>query len=140
MSIKIMSWVLDHSPYRGKARLVHLVLADHADDDGLCWPNQGTVAKRAGCTVETVRTTTRQMQADGLIEIVRLSRGRGSSHHYRLRTPKSLGVVGLEHPKSTAETPKSNPRKPPNLSSKNHQESSIEPPQATAPLEGDRHG
>ena len=67
MSIKIMSWVLDHSPYEGKARLVHVVLADHANDDGVCWPSQEKIGKRAGCSTEHVRSTVKQMVAEGYV-------------------------------------------------------------------------
>ena len=123
MSIKIMSWVLDHSPYMGKARLVHAVLADHSNDDGLCWPSQAKIAKRAGCSIEHVRLTVKQMVADGYLEIVEPSTREGSATRYKLVVPNSLGV-----PKSTGEGPQVDGTTSPNPSPSNHKESSLEPP------------
>lgn len=119
MSIKIMSWVLDHSPYEGKARLVHAVLADHANDQGLCWPSQTTIARRAGCSVEHVRVTVKQMVTDGYLEIVEASTRQGSANKYKLLVPNSLGV-----PKSTGEGPQVDRETSPNPSPSNHKEPS----------------
>ena len=120
MSIKIMSWVLDHSPSEGKARLVHVVLADHANDDGLCWPSQKKIANRAGCSIEHVRVTIKQMVADGYVEIVKASTREGESHQYQLKVPKSFGV-----PKWTGEGPQVDRPTSPNPSPSNRQEPSI---------------
>lgn len=119
LSIKIMSWVLDHSPYEGKARLVHAVLADHANDDGVCWPSQATIARRAGCSVEHVRMTVKSMIADGFLEIVKESTRTGDPHHYLLMVPKSFGV-----PKSSGQPPQVDGPTSPNPSPSNRQESS----------------
>jgi hypothetical protein len=124
VSIKIMSWVLDHSPYEGKARLIHVVLADHANDEGICWPRQDQIAARAGCSVEHVRVTVKQMISDGYVEIVAASKGRGSSHRYFLKTPSHLGYRVMDHPKWTGYHPKwtgLSPQIPPLITVKNHQ-------------------
>jgi hypothetical protein len=123
MSIKIMSWVLDHSPYTGKQRLVHLVLADHANDEGLCWPSQATIARRAGCSVEYVRTTVTQMVAEGFLFIEKQSAGRGHPTHYRIIpktvTPNPVGPF--------PGNPQIQRDKPPNPSPNNHQEPPVKP-------------
>lgn len=121
MSIKIMSWVWDNSPYEGKALLVHLALADWAGDHGVCWPNQESIAKKARCSVETVRTTVRSMERDGFLEIIQQSRGRGDSTRYQLKSPKPLGPNDL----GLSENPQIDGPKPPNPSPKNRQEPSI---------------
>ena len=125
MSIKIMSWVLDNSPYTGKARLIHVVLADHANDQGICWPTQQTIAARAGCTVEHVRTTVHQMVTDGYLEILENSRGRGSSHLYQLKYPKTVGVIGDGIPQVQPVNPQIQRPNTPNPSPNNRQEPSI---------------
>ena len=114
MSIRVMSWVWDNSPYEGKVLLIHLALADFANDDGVCWPNQERIAKKCRASVETVRTATRAMQGDGYLEIISESSGRGSSHRYQLKTPKSSGGNGTETPKSTGRNPQTSRVKPPN--------------------------
>jgi hypothetical protein len=125
VSIKIMSWVLDHSPYEGKARLIHVVLADHANDEGICWPRQDQIANRAGCSVEHVRVTIKQMVADGYVEIVSVSKGRGSSHRYLLKNPKSVGVSDHGTPQVDGISPQVDGTITPNPSPNNRQEPSI---------------
>jgi hypothetical protein len=125
LSIKIMSWVLDHSPYEGKARLIHVVLADHANDEGVCWPRQDQIAARAGCSVEHVRVTVKQMISDGYVEIIAASKGRGSSHRYMLKNPKSVGVSGHGSPQVDGLSPQVDGVITPNPSPNNRQEPSI---------------
>lgn len=132
MSIKVMSWVWDNSPYEGKQLLIHLALADFADDDGYCWPSQETIARKSRCSVETVRTTTRRMQADGFLSIAKQSDGRGSSHKYVLKNPKRFG--GSEKAQIGERNPQIKTPKPPNPSPDNRQEPSKKPIEDERPV------
>ena len=78
-----MSHVWDSSPYEGKALLIHLAMADFADDDGTCYPSQTTLAAKARATDRYVRDAIKTMIADGYVEMISVSTGRGS-HRYRL--------------------------------------------------------
>ncbi len=89
MSIKIMSWVWDHSPYEGKALLIHLAMADFANDEGLLWPSQTTLAHKSRSTERHVRDVVKFMQEDGLLELVTASNGR-DSHRYKLLARNSV--------------------------------------------------
>ena len=94
MSIKISTWVWDNSPLEGAQLLIHLALADSANEDsGECWPSQKHLAKRARCHVETVRRTIRQLEEMGLLQVVESSNGR-KNNKYRL-TPR---IVGAQRP------------------------------------------
>lgn len=85
MSIRLMTWVWANSPYSGERLLLHLALADFANDDGVCFPSHGTLAKKARCSTSWVSKSIRQMVADGLIEIVEpAGEGRGKVGRYRL--------------------------------------------------------
>jgi len=101
MSIKIMTWVWEHSPYSGAPLLVHLALADHANDEGRCWPSQRRLADKARCTDRLVRSAISRMQADRLLDIEVESNGR-KTHMYRLLTPEisSTGTQFRPHRKS----------------------------------------
>jgi DNA-binding transcriptional regulator YhcF (GntR family) len=56
MSIKVMSWVWDHSKAKGAELLVLLAIADHASDNGgNAWPSQRTLARRARVTERSVQ-------------------------------------------------------------------------------------
>lgn len=80
-----MTWVWQHSPYSGERLLLHLALADYANDEGICFPSHGTLAKKARCSTGWVSKTLRQMIADGLLEVVeKAGAGRGKVGRYRL--------------------------------------------------------
>lgn len=127
MSIKVMTWVWDHSPYKDDALLIHLALADWANDEGMCWPKQTSIASKARCSVEHVRRVTKRMQEDGYIEIVKVSRGPGSSHKYLMKNPTNGGVSTSENPTTTGVEPHIEEANTPHPSPKNHQEPPLEP-------------
>lgn len=129
MGFRNVAWVLDNSPYKGVERLIHVVLADCANDEGgMCWPSQAFIARRANCTVESVRTTVKRMLDDGFLVIVQPSTVKGTSHRYAFRTsPNLLGTL----PKSVGDPPQISRGPSPNPSSRNHKEperTTIEPP------------
>lgn len=72
VSVKNMSWVFDHSPYSLGTRLVHLALADEANDtyNGLLWISQGTIAAKAKVARTTVTVILKRMVADGWLDEV----------------------------------------------------------------------
>lgn len=48
MSLKLTKQVWEHSELNGSDKLMLLALADHADDDGFCWPSYVTLAELTG--------------------------------------------------------------------------------------------
>lgn len=66
MSIRVMDRVfdLDLDP---KDKIVLLVLADHADVDGYCYPGQETLARRSSIPVRTLRRILGRLEEDGFI-------------------------------------------------------------------------
>jgi Helix-turn-helix domain len=91
VSIRIMSWVWDNSPYDGTALLLHLRLADHSNDDGYCYPSQKGLSKAARCSVRHIRSLMKQMVDDGYLEVLSVSDGR-KNNTYQLRNPSSGGT------------------------------------------------
>lgn len=119
MSIKIMSWVWDNSPYEGSALLLHLALADYANDSGECWPSQTTLAAKARCSDRYVRTITTRMMDEGYLELVSESNGK-TTHRYRLVARNSVPGRNFE-----TGSPELQDRITGTLPPKNHQEPSI---------------
>jgi hypothetical protein len=83
----MLTCVFDQSAARGSARLVLVVLADRADENGRCWPGLADIARRSG--LETERAVRR-----ALAKLVRLGEvtidpggGRGRTNVYTLRLP-----------------------------------------------------
>lgn len=94
MSIKWMAWVGDNSPYRSTQLLIHLWLADYANDNGICWPAQKTIAKKARCSSRYVRVTMKDMEERGLLQITPRP---GTSNIYKLlKGPDMAADPGTE--------------------------------------------
>ena len=68
MSVHVLSWVLRHSEETLGRRLVLIVLADHAKEDGSSsWPSVNTIAREARMTRRPVQTALRQLEEHGAI-------------------------------------------------------------------------
>jgi hypothetical protein len=65
--------VLDKSKSKGTARLVLLILADYANEDGTAWPSTVTIAQKANTTKRNVLKTLSILEKEG--EITRLGTG-----------------------------------------------------------------
>lgn len=85
MSIRWISHVWERSPYRGERLLIHLALADFANDEGYCFPSQKTLAKKARCTDTYVRLVIKELVKSGLLEVVERGNGRGHRSEYVLK-------------------------------------------------------
>jgi len=90
MSIKLMTWVWENSHFEGKKLLLHLAMADHANDDGYFYAGQKRLAERARCTPEHIRLVVNEMVQEGYLIIER--KGNTSKHatQYKLTVPKTL--------------------------------------------------
>lgn len=81
MSIKTMTRVWEHSKQESSALLLLLALADFADDDGFCWPDEPTLAKKSRGSVRNTRRLLIKLEAEQ--EIVRRpGKGRGHNTEY----------------------------------------------------------
>jgi len=95
MSVRWISFVWESSPYEGRRLLLHLALADFANDEGTCFPSQKTLALKARTTETWVSASVRQMIKDGLLEIIEKGNGRGNRTIYKLN--KGVTDNGVTH-------------------------------------------
>lgn len=95
MSVRWISHVWQHSSYRGEHLLLHLALADFANDEGTCFPSVRTLARKARCSEQWARRCIRTMIADGTLEIVEQGLGRGNVNRYRLISPVAKGATEI---------------------------------------------
>ena len=88
MSIKVMSWIWEHSAASGSELLVLLAMADFADDKGgNIYPSMQTLAKKARMSPDQARRVVHKLMADGRVELVQKGGwdgGRNRSNEYRL--------------------------------------------------------
>lgn len=63
-----MTHVWERSPYKGATLMIHIALADNANDAGECWPHLPTILRKARCSRASGYEALRRMQADGLLK------------------------------------------------------------------------
>lgn len=81
MSVHVTSWVLKHSDTKLGPRLVLLVIADHASDDGTrSWCSVETLGHEARLSRRAVQEALRRLEADG--SIVETGKGPKGTHEY----------------------------------------------------------
>ena len=66
MSIKAMTWAWSLEKLPLKESMVLLALADQANDEGLCWPSQETLAKKSRGSVRSVKRAIKFLRDVGL--------------------------------------------------------------------------
>jgi hypothetical protein len=120
MSIEAISYVLRHSEATLSARLVLLVLADHAHADGSeSYPAVDSIAREARLSRRAVQVALRKLEDEG--EIVRDGVGRNGTTCYRLtmsggadRAPRAKdGTQRAQNPASRGEGSAPKPSKEP---------------------------
>lgn len=67
MSLKAMLWALDAPIDRPTAKLALIAIADHANEDGYCWPSQRLLMARVGCSESTLRRALDDLEKAGFI-------------------------------------------------------------------------
>ena len=86
MSIEAVRHVLENSKTKGAQRLILVVIAEHADKNGLAWPSVQTIARLANCSERFVHTTIAKLKSGELI--IERGGGRGRSNRYRIPLEK----------------------------------------------------
>lgn len=71
MSVRVMSWVFEHSNSTGNDRLVLLAIADRCDDDGgNCWKSTEKLAEKARVSKRTAQRCIDHLVELGELEVV----------------------------------------------------------------------
>jgi DNA-binding transcriptional MocR family regulator len=78
MSVQAISWAMDHRVHSVTEKVILLVLANYANEYGISWPSQRTLAENAACDERTVRRTLVSLEARGVIRRIARRRGNGS--------------------------------------------------------------
>lgn len=90
MSIKLMSEIWDNEdPGLSGSRLnILLCLADHANDDGVCWPSIPRIAKRVRIDRNNVMDHIKALTKSGYLAVERRN---GTSNVYKVFAKKGSG-------------------------------------------------
>ena len=82
MSFEAIRWILENSKTKGAQRLILVVIAEHADKNGLAWPSVETIARLANCSERFVKQTIAKLESGELV--IERGGGRGRSNRYRI--------------------------------------------------------
>lgn len=82
MSMSAMTWARDQKVGAASTKLVLLLLADYADDDGHCWPFIETVAEKAEMSEKSVRRHLNKLEKIDLLRRRRKRRSDGTMGGY----------------------------------------------------------
>ena len=102
MSIKLMSEIWDNQDPQltGSKLVIMLCLADHANDNGECWPSIARLAERARIAPANVTRHIKELEAAGYLTVTRTS---GTHNTYvvsatRARSAAPPPVPAPSHP------------------------------------------
>ena len=111
MSAQAMNWVFESSPYSGELRIIHLVIADIANDlhDNRFRLGEEALAAKAHCSTRTVERAKARFVKDGYLEVVDSRHGPGKTNECRFMMPSQQEITGDnlagEHPTIETEHP-----------------------------------
>jgi helix-turn-helix protein len=96
VSVHVLSWVLRHSDTTLADRLVLLVLADHAKEDGTAsWPSVATIAREARLSERQAQYSLRALEDSGAI--VQTGRSRSGTHIYEVAMEGGADSAGVQN-------------------------------------------
>jgi len=113
MSVKVMSWVLEHSRASAGDLLVLLILADHADDETWsCWPGIARLAALARMSERGVQYCLRNLEGLGELEVTPPGDHKTNTYRIRLEQYETLPFVSSRLPAEDSGVQSLHPVKP----------------------------
>jgi len=97
VSIKVMTEVWASSAATGTKRLMMLALADHANEEGCCFPGIASLALKCRITERNAQLVLRELEESGEL-ITELGTGRRNTNQYWVFPPDTLTRLLLELP------------------------------------------
>jgi hypothetical protein len=92
----VLEWAMGQA-VPSTAKHVLLVLATHADKDGLCWPSVATIGAKSGLGERAIQTALRLLIGKGLIVVTANEKGgRGCTPRYVLQCGKGASAAPIE--------------------------------------------
>lgn len=74
--------------------LVLLAMADWADDNGICWPGNASLAVKARMKIRSVQRIKKRLKEEGYIRILQHSEKPGDPNKYKINSDKLSGIMG----------------------------------------------
>lgn len=122
-----MSAVWEMDGIDGTECLVMLALADHADDEGRCYPSIRRLADRSKLSERGVQKVIGRLIEKGFVSVVQCGGRRGANLYIVSTTPERRSSLNDVHPRTTFTTPPNHVRKTPEPRSPEPSGTIIEP-------------
>jgi DNA-binding transcriptional ArsR family regulator len=87
VSWQATAWAIRQATGSPSRKVILLALANYADQHGVCWPSQATLARGTEQSVDTVQRQLRKLQELGIIERERMPKRRGQWQGFRYKLP-----------------------------------------------------
>jgi DNA-binding transcriptional MocR family regulator len=133
VSWQATAWAIRQATGSPSRKVILLALANYADQHGVCWPSQATLARGTEQSVDTVQRQLRKLQELGIIERERMPKRRGQWQGFRYKLPLQTNQpeTGLNtvrsHEMRSGQTATGTSARPQSLRLKPSIEPSIEP-------------
>ena len=114
MSIKLMAAVWEREDISATEALILLALADHANDEGNCYPSVGRLAKRCKMSDRGVQKIVQRLVERGLLEVDQQAGKRGANVFQLHLTPEPGSPPNEVHPRTGFTPPRTRFTLPPN--------------------------
>ena len=113
MSIKAMTWVWEHCTECSTSLLMLLAMADHCNDEGVCFPSVGRLADKCRITVRRAQQIIETLKQDGDLGVLIgkgvEANGGWTNRYFLNRYRESMGLPPVlnssESPHSMSEIP-----------------------------------
>jgi hypothetical protein len=105
MSWQATAWAERQVTGHPSRKALLLVLANYADDRGISWPSQETIARGAELSVDTVQRQSKKLAELGLLAIKRLPKRRGQWQGFCYRLNLSMETRPYAEPQNAAWSP-----------------------------------
>lgn len=104
MSVKIMSQVWEDESLTGTEKLILLSLADHANDEGVCYPSIARLVRRTGFSERAIQGAIKRLCDGGRLEI-NPNAGPKGCNVFRIKPPQEMHPAGDAPPQEMREPP-----------------------------------
>jgi DNA-binding GntR family transcriptional regulator len=106
MSFQAMAWAVEQKTGSASTKLVLLILANYADNAGVCWPSQERLANDTDMTDRSIRNAVAALVERGLLKVGerRGTTGVRKTNVYRLALPETVSDGDADNRKNTTET------------------------------------
>ncbi len=133
MSWKATAWALGQTTGAARRKLLLLALANYADEAGVCWPSQETLARDTEQSVDTVQRQLDVLEQLRLLTRQRMPKRRGQwqGYYYTLCLQTGCGPKGQSAARRLGQAAICAPTRPQSLRHKPSIEPSSEPSRKT---------